>query len=62
MTVRARNVKARFAILQRASIGTEPVKGPAIILEETATTYLDAEFEAHTHASGSLFINDTKEA
>lgn len=51
-----------FSILQRATIGSEPVKGPAIILEETATTYLDAEFEAHAHESGSLFINDTKEA
>ena len=51
-----------FAIFQRANIGTESVKGPAIVLEETATTYIDAEFEAHAHESGSLFINDTKEA
>lgn len=51
-----------FAIIQRANIGSDPVQGPAIILEETATTYMDAEFEAHVHESGSLFINDTKEA
>jgi N-methylhydantoinase A len=51
-----------FAILQRASIGNQPVQGPAIILEETATTYLDAEFEARVHESGSLFITDTKDA
>jgi N-methylhydantoinase A len=51
-----------FAILQRASIGSEPVRGPAIVLEETATAYVDAEFEAHVHESGSLFINDTKQA
>jgi N-methylhydantoinase A len=51
-----------FAIVQRANLGSETVSGPAIVLEETATTYLDAEFEAHVHESGSLFINDTKEA
>jgi N-methylhydantoinase A len=51
-----------FEILTRASIGSTPVSGPAIILEETATTYMDAEFEAYTHPSGSLFINDTREA
>ena len=58
----AKNDWLDFAIFQRATIGTEPVQGPAIILEETATTYLDAEFEAHAHESGSLYINDTKEA
>jgi N-methylhydantoinase A len=51
-----------FAILQRETIGTQPVQGPAIILEETATTYLDAEFEARVHESGSLFITDTTDA
>lgn len=51
-----------FAIIQRLDIGSDPVRGPAIILEETATTYMDAEFEAYVHESGSLFINDTKEA
>jgi N-methylhydantoinase A len=51
-----------FAIVQRAHIGSKPVKGPTIILEETATTYMDAEFEGHAHESGTLFINDTKEA
>jgi N-methylhydantoinase A len=51
-----------FAIIQRSTIGATPVAGPAIILEETATTYMDAEFEAYAHATGSLFITDTKEA
>ena len=51
-----------FAVVHRSDIGSDPLAGPAIILEETATTYLDADFEAHTHESGSLFINDTKEA
>ena len=46
--------------MQREDIGAEPLRGPAIILEDTATTYLDSEFEAHAHESGSLFIKDTK--
>jgi N-methylhydantoinase A len=53
---------ARFRILQR--YGLEPgttVVGPAIILEETATTYLDADFEAMVDAAGSLLITDTRE-
>jgi N-methylhydantoinase A len=52
-----------FRIVHRA--GFEPggrLSGPAIILEETATTYLDADFEARLDASGSLFVRDTKEA
>jgi N-methylhydantoinase A len=51
-----------FAIIARSSVGSTPVPGPAILLEETATTYMDAEFEARSHTSGSLFINDTREA
>jgi N-methylhydantoinase A len=51
-----------FPVLQRAQL--EPgavVEGPAILLEETATTYVDAEFEALAHESGSLFLTDTRE-
>jgi N-methylhydantoinase A len=51
-----------FSLLQRD--GLEPgttVVGPAIILEETATTYLDADFEATVDAAGSLLITDTRE-
>ena len=51
-----------FAIIQRESVGSDPVRGPAILLEETATTYMDAEFEARVHESGSLFVEDTKES
>jgi N-methylhydantoinase A len=50
-----------FRILQRAAMDGI-VAGPAILLEETATTYLDAEFEARPHESGSLFITDTGSA
>jgi N-methylhydantoinase A len=48
-----------FRIVQRSQIevGTS-VAGPAIILEDTATTYLDAEFEATAHESASLFVHD----
>jgi len=52
-----------FRIVQRAQLdGGSVLEGPAIILEETATTYLDAEFEARVHDSGSLFVTDTREA
>jgi len=57
-----RGERARFRILQRD--GLEPgttVVGPAIILEETATTYLDADFEAVVDVAGSLLITDTRE-
>jgi N-methylhydantoinase A len=48
-----------FRIVQRSSLepGAE-LSGPAILLEETATTYLDAGFTATAHESGSLFIHD----
>lgn len=47
-----------FRIIERSQLeGT--VAGPAIILEDTATTYLDAEFEARVHESGSMFVADT---
>jgi N-methylhydantoinase A len=50
-----------FRVLQRSNVvGT--LAGPAILLEETATTYLDAGFEARVHESGSLFVTHTEEA
>jgi N-methylhydantoinase A len=50
-----------FRILQRDRFepGTTVV-GPAIILEETATTYLDADFEATLGGANSLFVVDTR--
>jgi N-methylhydantoinase A len=51
-----------FRILQRSRLEPGAVlEGPAILLEETATTYLDAEFEARVHESGSLFVTDRGE-
>jgi N-methylhydantoinase A len=52
-----------FRIVERSQLEQGSVlAGPVIILEETATTFLDAEFEARVHESGSLFITDTREA
>jgi N-methylhydantoinase A len=51
-----------FRILQRDRL--EPgatVVGPAILLEETATTYLDADFAATVDGANSLFITDKRE-
>jgi N-methylhydantoinase A len=48
-----------FRLVDRSTLGADTeIKGPAIILEETATTYLDAEFIARVHPSGTLFIAD----
>jgi N-methylhydantoinase A len=48
-----------FQLIDRSTLGADAeVNGPAIILEETATTYLDADFMARVHPSGALFIAD----
>jgi N-methylhydantoinase A len=57
-----RGERLEFAIVDRASIGAEGLAGPAIVLEETATTYLDADFHARPGAGHVLAITDTKEA
>jgi N-methylhydantoinase A len=47
-----------FAVIDRASLATgATLSGPAILLEETATTYLDAGWRAEVHATGSLFVD-----
>ncbi len=52
-----------FRIVDRSQLEQGSVlAGPAILLEETATTFVDVEFEAQVHGSGSLFITDTREA
>jgi N-methylhydantoinase A len=53
----ARNETLRFTTVGRDSLapGTR-VTGPAILLEQTATTYLDAGFVALVHESGALFL------
>ncbi len=48
-----------FELFDRSSLPPGArILGPAIVLEETATTYLDAEFEARVHESGCLFVDD----
>lgn len=51
-----------FTIVARSAIDESGISGPAIVLEETATTYLDADFEARLGAGGVLHITDTKGA
>ena len=51
-----------FRIVARESFAVgDTVEGPAIITEQTATTYLDAGFEARLDASGCLFLKYLKE-
>jgi N-methylhydantoinase A len=58
-----RGTQLPFAVLDRSTLAAEAViDGPAIILEETATTYLDAGYWARVHPSGSLFVSDRSEA
>jgi N-methylhydantoinase A len=46
-----------FAVVGRASLAPgATLSGPAIVLEETATTYLDAGWRAEVHSTASLFV------
>jgi N-methylhydantoinase A len=48
-----------FALVERASLAVgDEVAGPAIVLEPTATTYLDAGFVGSVDPSGSLLIKE----
>lgn len=50
-----RGSKMDFKVVQRESLElNDSISGPAIIEEETATTYLDADFEARVDKSGCL--------
>jgi len=53
-----RGTSMQFALVDRAALtaGAE-LAGPAIVLEETATTYLDAGFAARVDTSGCLVID-----
>jgi N-methylhydantoinase A len=47
-----------FAIVDRASLSANgKVDGPAIVIEDTATTYVDVGFRVEPHRSGALVIN-----
>jgi len=53
----ARNETLPFTTLRRDALapGAE-IAGPAILLEQTAATYLDAGFVARVHESGALLL------
>jgi N-methylhydantoinase A len=51
--------KLRFSIMSRNSLAPETkLAGPLILLEETATTYVDAEFEVRVDPTYALIITD----
>ena len=51
-----------FAVVERTALAVgASLPGPAIILEETATTYLDAGFVASVHPSGTLMLTYSPE-
>ena len=54
-----RGERLDFAVAHRSALapGTS-VEGPLILLEETATTYVDAGYSATVDASGALFIRE----
>jgi N-methylhydantoinase A len=53
-----RGERLPFAIVDRTAIGESGLAGPAIVLEPTATTYLDAGFEARPGRGGVLHVHD----
>jgi N-methylhydantoinase A len=57
-----RGERLTFAVLDRSEVDESGVSGPAILLEETATTFLDADFDARLGAGGVLHITDMKGA
>jgi N-methylhydantoinase A len=53
----ARGERLPFALLDRAALETgATLQGPAIIVEATATTYVDAGYSVHVHPSGCLLV------
>jgi N-methylhydantoinase A len=55
------NARMLFKVIERASLASgSHCDGPAILLEETATTYVDSGFRAKVHASGVLFLSDQR--
>jgi N-methylhydantoinase A len=54
----ARGGRTSFRVIERSTIGPDAtVVGPAIILEPTATTYLDEGWSARVREAGSLFLS-----
>jgi N-methylhydantoinase A len=58
----ARRTVMPFAIVERASIRLDQtLRGPAIITESTATTYVDANYQVGVHPTGALLIQRVEE-
>ncbi len=54
-----RGEDAPFTVVARASLGVgDSLAGPAIVIEDTATTYVDAGFVARVDPSGCLFVSE----
>jgi N-methylhydantoinase A len=53
-----RGERLPFRLVDRSEIGEDGIDGPAIVLEETATTYLDADFAAARGREGVLRMTD----
>jgi N-methylhydantoinase A len=54
-----RGERLPFAVVDRAALAPgSTMSGPAILLEDTATTYLDAGWTATAHPSGALFMTE----
>jgi N-methylhydantoinase A/oxoprolinase/acetone carboxylase beta subunit len=48
---------ADFAVLRRELLAPgEQIQGPAILLEETATAYIDHGFAGRVHDTGSILL------
>jgi N-methylhydantoinase A len=57
----AREERLPFAVVARDSLAEGAgLEGPAIVVEPTATTYLDAGLRATVHAAGSLLIEEAR--
>ena len=57
----AREEWCEFEVIERDSLpaGSE-FSGPAIVMETTSTTYIDAGFGATVHESGALILTDMR--
>jgi N-methylhydantoinase A len=52
-----------FAVIERSQLGRDAeVEGPAIVREQTTTTYVDSGYRATVHPGGSLLIDRGGEA
>jgi N-methylhydantoinase A len=52
-----------FAVVDRSALGRDAeLDGPAIVREQTTTTYVDRGFRATVHSSGALLITRSGDA